>query len=349
MTAWYNTDAKPYDGAMQNKAEKYQLTLTKPPGALGQLEAIATRFSAFQGTVKPKLSKIDVVIMAGDHGGADEGVSAFPQAVTAEMVKNFAGGGAAISVLSRSIDADLTVLNLGTVSELPAIEGVQDLRVAAGTANFCKQAAMTTEQMLQAMDAGKAVADKAYDKGMQLFIGGEMGIANTTSAACIAARLLHKTPEQLAGPGTGLDAAKITHKVAVIEKALALHNHATGAEDVLLAFAGFEVVGLVGAYIRCAQLGIPVLIDGYITTAAALAAVSINPSIKPWLIASHQSAEPAHIMMLQALELSPLLDIQMRLGEGSGAALVVPVIQAACKLQSEMASFADAGVSEKID
>ncbi|NRB40081.1 MAG: nicotinate-nucleotide--dimethylbenzimidazole phosphoribosyltransferase [Pseudomonadales bacterium] len=348
MAAWYKADAKPYDNAMQAEAEKYQLTLTKPPGALGQLESIATRFSAFQNTLKPALNKIDVVVMAGDHGVADEGVSAFPQAVTGEMVKNFATGGAAISVLCRAMGADLTVLNLGTVFELPEINGVEDLRIAAGTANFCQQAAMTQEQMHAALAAGQSVADKASTKGTQIFIGGEMGIANTTSAACVAARLLNKTPAELAGPGTGLDKTQIEHKAEVIERALAKHQ-TESAEDVLCAFGGFELVGLVGAYIRCAQLGIPVLIDGYITTAAALAAVAMNASIKPWLIASHQSAEPAHIMMLQALELQPLLDIQMRLGEGSGAAVVIPIIQSACTLQSQMASFAAAGVSEKID
>ena len=346
MNAWYKKDAHTYDVAMQNKAEAYQLTLTKPPGALGQLESIATRFSAFQNTLKPSLNNIDVVIMAGDHGVAAEGVSAFPQAVTGEMVKNFASGGAAISVLAKSLGANLSVLNLGTVFELPEIDGVLDCRIAAGTANFCQQAAMSSEQMQQALTAGKEAAEKAVENAAQIFIGGEMGIANTTSAACVAARLLDKTPADLAGPGTGLDVAQISHKAQVIQRALDLHQTET-AEEVLCAFAGFELVALVGAYIRCAQLAVPVLVDGYITTAAALAAVSINPSIKPWLIASHQSAEPAHIMMLQALELEPLLDIQMRLGEGSGAAVVVPIIQAACKLQAEMASFADAGVSEK--
>ena len=345
---WYTQSAKVYDESWQKKAEDYQLTLTKPPGALGQLEAIACRFSAYQSSLKPVLDKIDVVVMAGDHGVADEGVSAFPQAVTGEMVKNFATGGAAISVLSKAMAADLSVINVGTVFELPEIDGVIDQRIAAGTKNFCKTSAMTLEQMQKALSVGKTAAQTAAKKGAHVFIGGEMGIANTTSAACVAARLLNKTAVQLAGPGTGLDVQQVGHKAEVISQALALHQ-TDSTEDVLCAFAGFEMVALVGAYIRCAQLGLPVLVDGYITTAAALAAVQLNASMQPWLIASHQSAEPAHGLMLEALNLQPLLNLQMRLGEGSGAAMAVPIIQAACKLQSEMASFAEAGISEKND
>ncbi len=347
MNEWYLEKAKKFDSDMQKQAEAYQLTLTKPPGALGQLEQLATQFSAYQSTLKPEISNIEIVVMAGDHGVAEEGVSAFPQAVTAEMVKNFASGGAAISVLARYLSANLTVLNLGTVAELEPIDNVTDKRIAAGTANFCNGPAMTSEQLGQALAAGADVVQAASTNNAQLFIGGEMGIANTTAAACIASRLLAKYPYQLAGPGTGLDAAQVQHKVSVIERALAKHPTDEPLE-VLRVFGGFEIAGLVGAYIASAQLGIPVLIDGYIATAAALVAVGVNDSIKPWLIASHRSAEPAHIMMLEQLELEPLIDFGMRLGEGSGAAVAVPVLQAACKLQSEMASFAAAGVSEKL-
>lgn len=347
MSAWYLEKAKIFDELMQQKAVAYQLTLTKPPGALGQLEQLAAQFSAYQSTLKPAISCIEIVIMASDHGVAAEGVSAFPQAVTAEMVKNFASGGAAISVLAKYLSANLTVLNLGTVAKLEPIDRVVDKRIAAGTANFCQQAAMTVAQLKEAMDAGAVMADRAKANNAQLFIGGEMGIANTTSAACIAARLLAKYPDEMAGPGTGLDAAQVLHKAGVIERALALHPSNEPLE-ILRTLGGFEIAGLVGAYINCARHGIPILLDGYIATAAALVAVSINASIKPWLIASHQSAEPAHIMMLEALDLQPLVDFGMRLGEGSGAAVVVPILQAACKLQSEMASFADAGVSGKL-
>ncbi len=347
MSHWYLEQAKPFDTATQKEAEAYQLTLTKPPGALGRLENIACQFSAFQSTLKPELSKIDIVVMAGDHGVANEGVSAFPQAVTGEMVKNFASGGAAIAVLARQLQASLSVLNLGTVTELESINGVIDCRISAGTANFCEKEAMTAAELNQAFEAGKQAAERAAASGAQLFIGGEMGIANTTSAACVAAKLLNKTPVELAGPGTGLDSEQVKHKAEVIERALAKHS-VVDSVDILRALGGFELAGLVGAYISCAQKGIPILIDGYISTAAALAAVKINPSIKNWLIASHRSAEPAHKLMLEGLGLQPLIELEMRLGEGSGAAVAVPLLQAACLLQSEMASFADAGVSEKL-
>jgi nicotinate-nucleotide--dimethylbenzimidazole phosphoribosyltransferase len=346
MSEWYLKAAKNIDAVMQKKAEAYQLTLTKPPGALGQLEVLATQFSAYQSTLKPRIKNIDIVIMAGDHGVADEGVSAFPQAVTAEMVKNFATGGAAIAVLARQLFAELNVVNVGTVSHISDIDGVLDRRIAAGTANFCEQAAMTQEQLKSALLVGQELVINAMMNQAQLLIGGEMGIANTTAAACIAARLLDKTPEQMAGPGTGLNGEQVQHKAQVIQRALTLHSVKQPIE-ILQTFGGFEIAALVGLTIAAAQAGIPVLLDGYISTAAALLAVKINPSIKPWLIASHCSAEPAHRMMLEALALQPLLDIGMRLGEGSGAAVAVPLLQAACLLQSEMASFAEAGVSEK--
>ena len=347
MALWHQFPAKTIDNIWRQQAQDYQQTLTKPAGSLGLLESIAVQFSAYQSTLTPVISAVDIVVMAADHGVAAEGVSAFPQAVTAEMVKNFASGGAAIAVLARGLNARLSVMNLGTVTELPAIEGVLNCRIAAGTQNFCVTEAMTRVQFIQALDYGKQAAERAAAAGAQLFIGGDMGIANTTAAACVVARLLDKTPEELAGPGTGLDAVQIQHKATVIARALQQHDVTAGA-DVLQALGGFEIVALAGAYIACAQRGIPVLLDGYIATAAAVAAVAMNPSIQSWLLASHQSAEPAHGIMLQALQLQPLLSIGLRLGEGSGAAIAVPLLQAACRLQSEMATFTAAAVSEKL-
>lgn len=345
---WYQEAAKPVDADFQKKAEAYQLTLTKPPGALGVLEEIAVRFSAFQSTLKPAVKKPAIVVMAGDHGVAQENVSAFPQAVTGEMVKNFATGGAAIAVLARQLDAAFQVINLGTVGELPLIDKVLDKRIAPGTGNICVEPAMSKAQMEQALAIGRQAVAEALAAGADLFIGGEMGIANTTPAACLAARFLGKYPEQVVGSGTGIDGAGLMHKTAVVERALARHP-VTEPVAVLQSLGGFEIAGLAGSYIAAAQSGLPVLLDGYIASAAALAAVAINPSIRPWLLASHCSAEPAHRMMLAYLELAPMLDLSMRLGEGSGAAVTVPLIQSACRLQSEMASFDDAGVSGKID
>jgi len=346
MKAWFLSEAKAYSDEWQKRAEHYQSTLTKPVGALGRLEYLATRFSAYQQTLKPELHQIEIIIFAADHGVAIEGVSAFPQAVTGEMIKNFANGGAAISVLARQLFAELTVVNMGTINPLADIDGVLDRRISAGTANFCLKPAMTEEQMLQAMRVGQEVVINAMMNNAQLIIGGEMGIANTTSAACIAAQMIAKYPEQVAGPGTGIDSGKIEHKIAVIERAIALHPSLEPL-DVLANLGGFEIAGLVGTYIAAAQAGIPILLDGYIATAAALIAVKVNPTIKPWLIASHCSAEPAHRLMLEALSLEPLIDLDMRLGEGSGAAVAATLLKSACLLQSQMASFADAGVSEK--
>jgi len=343
---WFEQTAKPLDDSWLEKAEAYQLRLTKPPGALGQLENLAVKFSAFQECLKPALKKPYVAIMAGDHGVAEEGVSAFPQAVTGEMVKNFAEGGAAISVLSQYMGAKLSVYNTGTVFELPDISGVRDVRVAAGTNNFVKQAAMSDAQCLEALAIGKSAVEEALSHHADIFIGGEMGIANTSSAACLSAKLLSKRAEELTGPGTGLDKQGVQQKAKVLQQALDLHVQAQTPLEILSTFGGFEIAALVGAYIAAAQQGLPVLIDGYITSAAALVALRLNPSIQPWLLASHQSAEPAHKMILDALDLKPLVQLDMRLGEGSGAALAFSLIQQACLLQSSMATFDAAGVSE---
>ena len=348
MESWFNSPAKVIDAAYRIKAEKYQLTLTKPSGALGVLEQVAIDFSAYQERLFPIINNVSIAIMVGDHGIAESGVSAFPQIVTGEMVKNFASGGAAISVLAKHMQAQLTVYNVGTVNELDAIIGVEDCRIAAGTRNFLYQPAMTLEQCLQALAVGRRAAQKAQHSDADVFIGGEMGIANTSAAACLAAKLLNKNAKILVGPGTGLDESGVDSKEKIVNQALAKHD-VTEPLEVLCCFGGFEIAALVGSYIACAQLAVPVIIDGYIATAAALIAVRLNPGIKPWLIASHESAEPAHQLMLQALGLKPLVQLGMRLGEGSGAAVVVPLLQAACRLQSEMASFSDAGVSGKAD
>ena len=347
-STWYTNPAKVINKSWLEKAKLYQLSLTKPPGSLGRLETLAVQFSAFQETLTPELKNIYIAIMAGDHGIADEGVSAFPQAVTGEMIKNFASGGAAISVLAKHHGASLTVFNTGSVFELPDIDGVVDCRIAAGTANFLQQAAMTDEQCLQALSIGQQAIFRAVETNAQVFVGGEMGIANTSSAACLTAKLLNKSARDLAGPGTGLDAEGVSHKAVVIQKVLDKHSAKMDALTLLTHLGGFEIAALVGAYISAAQNGLPVLVDGYIASAAALIAVQINPTVKPWLLASHQSAEPAHILMLQALGLEPLVQLDMCLGEGSGAAIVIPLIQQACILQSQMATFTQANVSEKV-
>ncbi|MEY8246794.1 MAG: nicotinate-nucleotide--dimethylbenzimidazole phosphoribosyltransferase [Bermanella sp.] len=343
---WYLQAAASVQQDIIEQALAHQLTLTKPPGALGALEDVAVKLAGLQGVKNPQLERIYISVFAGDHGIAQQGVSAFPQAVTTEMVKNFASGGAAISVLARQLKAQFEVVNLGTVFAVEAHPHIIDARIAAGTQDFSQQSAMDDTQLQLALSAGCAAAERAQQHHSQLFIGGEMGIGNTSSASALAAARLNLPARQLVGMGTGISAAQLPLKVKLIDEALALHVSREPLEQ-LQALGGFEIVGLVGAYIRCAQLGIPVLVDGFISSVAALMAVAINDSLAPWLLFSHESAEPGHQKVLAALAAQPLLNLGMRLGEGSGAALVVSLLQSALALHNEMATFAEANVSEK--
>lgn len=345
---WLNIPvATPNTNARRN-AEARQAMLTKPPGALGRLEEIAICLAALQGTATPSVEHVQITVFAGDHGVAAEGVSAFPQAVTAEMVKNFARGGAAISVAARKLGAQLEVINLGTAFDTGPIEGVKSYALGPGTANFAIAAAMDEHQLACALAAGRHAAERAKLYGTQLFIGGEMGIANTSAATALASALLDIDPVLLAGPGTGLDANGVSHKVQVIQRALALHSPLINSPlEALRRVGGFEIAALAGAYIACAHMGVPVLIDGFITGSAALIATRLCPGLKEWLLYSHTSAEPGHRLILEALHAHPLLDLGMRLGEGSGAAVAVPLLRMACDLHNEMATFAEAHISEK--
>ncbi len=347
--SWLQQAAKPLDETARATALARQAQLTKPPGALGRLEALAVQFAAMQGREKPLADNVFIGVFAGDHGVAEEGVSLFPQAVTAEMVKNFARGGAAISVLAKQLDATLEVVNLGTAFDTGNLPGVLQCNLGKGTANFARTAAMSEGQLAAALQAGRDSAARAQQSGAQLYIGGEMGIANTTAAAALACALLQLSPQQLAGPGTGLDPAGVRRKAGVIARALALHAaHLGEPGEVLRRLGGFEIAALTGAFVGCAQRGIAVMVDGYIASAAALLAARLNPGVADWLLFAHRSAEPGHILMLEALHAEPLLNLGMRLGEGSGAAAAVPIIRLACALHNNMATFAEAGVSEKI-
>ncbi len=343
---WYLQNAAHVQQGIVEQAAAHQLTLTKPPGALGALEDVAIKLAGLQGVVKPELEKIYISIFAGDHGIAKQGVSAFPQAVTTEMVKNFATGGAAISVLARRLQAQFEVVNLGTIFEVQAHPQIIDARISEGTEDFSQTSAMNKEQLQQALLQGQLAAQRASESQCQLFIGGEMGIGNTSSASALAAARLNLPAQELVGLGTGISQEQLPLKIKLIDQALKLHSSMAPLEQ-LQNLGGFEIAGLVGAYIRCAQLNVPVLVDGFISSVAALMAVAINESIAPWLLFSHESAEPGHQKVLAALNAQPLLNIGMRLGEGSGAALVVSLLQSAVALHNEMATFAQAGVSEK--
>ncbi len=345
---WLNAPCAALNSDARTQAEQRQAQLTKPPGALGRLESLAVQLAAMQGTACPGLERVRIAVFAADHGVAAEGVSAFPQAVTAEMVRNFARGGAAISVLARHLGASLEVMNLGTVVDIGSLEGVLHLPLGAGTANFTQGAAMSHEQLARALSAGRQSAERARLAAVQLFIGGEMGIGNTTAASAIACVLLNAQATALAGPGTGLDRQGVMRKAEVIARALALHReYFSDPLEVLRRLGGFEIAALSGAFLACAKMGVPVLVDGFIASVAALVAVRRCPDTQDWLLYAHTSAEPGHAQVLAALGAQPLLNLGMRLGEGSGAAVAVPLLRIACALHNDMATFAEAGVSGK--
>ncbi len=356
--SWITQPAKAPCAESQQAAYAHQQQLTKPPGSLGQLEAIAIQLAGLQGKVLPSIEQIHIAIFAADHGIANAGVSAFPQAVTGEMIRNFAHGGAAIAVLAKQLNAQLQVVNLGTAFEVEAIDGVDSFIIGPGTHNFAEQAAMSEAQLADALNVGKQSIDniKAADTETtlgQLFIGGEMGIANTTTATALAAAILQLPVAELVGPGTGINSATQQHKQQVIEQALQLHQLDQVAEfntatllNTLHCVGGFEIAALTGSYLRAAQQGIAILVDGFIASVAALIALRLQPEIKPWMILGHQSAEPGHVKVLEALGLEPLLQLGMRLGEASGAACSVPLLQLACSLHSNMATFESASISQ---
>jgi nicotinate-nucleotide--dimethylbenzimidazole phosphoribosyltransferase len=345
---WINRPLAALNDSAKEKGLERQGQLTKPPGSLGSLEAMAVRLCAMQGVDKPNVDNAQVVVFAGDHGIAAEGVSAFPQVVTGEMVKNFSRGGAAICALARQNNAQFEVVNLGTVVDLSAMENIVDNTIMPGTSNFSKQAAMTQEQLSQAMAAGKAAVDRAAANKVMIFIGGDMGIANTSSATALAAWATGQSVASLVGPGTGLDAQGVSHKGQVIEAALAKHAAAmTDAVEALRHVGGLEIAALTGAYIRAAQVGMTILVDGFITTSAAILAAKVQPQITDWMFFAHASAEPGHQTMMASLGADTILDLGMRLGEGSGAGVALSILKSACVTHNEMATFAEAAVSEK--
>jgi nicotinate-nucleotide--dimethylbenzimidazole phosphoribosyltransferase len=325
MTA-YETAKRAYDAK------------TKPRGSLGRLEELGCRLAAIRGFVPRTLDAV-IVVAAGDHGVAREGVSAYPQEVTAQMVANFAAGGAAVNVLARQAGARLIVVDAGIAAPFEH-ESVRSARLGAGTANLAEGPAMTAEQVRRGLDAGAALADELRE--VDVVALGDMGIGNTTSASALTAALLGIDAILVCGRGTGLDDAGVARKVETVRRALDVNS----GEDPLTALGGFEVVFLAGLALGCAANGTAVLLDGFITSVAALAATRIEPAVLDVLIASHRSPEPGHALVLEALGLEPLLDLELRLGEGSGAALALPLLRASVAILEEMATFDDAGVTD---
>src|SRR5579862_8730775 len=318
---------------------------TKPRGSLGRLEEIAVRVARLQGVAAPPVPAAAIVVVAGDHGVAAEGVSAYPQEVTAQMVANFVAGGAAINVLAREAGARLVVVDAGVAVPCEQPE-VRSLRFGPGTANIARGPAMPRAVADAAVDAGRVLVTELVREGIGIVAIGEMGIGNTTSASALCARLLPADPAQVCGRGTGLDDAGLAHKIDVVARALDVNRDATDPLDALAALGGFEIAVLTGVVLGCFDERVPVVLDGFIAGAAALVAGRLEPAAVDAMIAAHRSPEPGHAFVLDALGLEPLLDLRLRLGEGSGAALALPIVRSALVLLRDMASFADAGVTD---
>ena len=344
MKSLFSPIAAP-DAAFHRRALERQSQLTKPPGSLGMLENLAVRLAGMQGRDAPSLENIHISIFAADHGVAEEGVSAFPQAVTTEMVRNFSAGGAAVNVLARHAKASFEVIDVGLCRPVE-MAGVIEQRAGNGTENFRLKPAMTPAQLDAALAAGIEAVQRALDHGAELFIGGEMGIANTASASAIAAALLGLPAEEITGAGTGLNAEQISYKADVIVQALHRHRAAlTSPLAILQHVGGFEIAALAAAYISAAQHRLPVLVDGFISSVAALAATKINPDCQLWFFFGHRSEEKGHKIILEALAAEPILNLRMRLGEASGAVMALPILQMACRLHNEMATFTQANIT----
>lgn len=324
--------------------------LTKPRGSLGRLEALALELACIYGDPPPPLDRATVVVMAADHGVARRGVSAYPPEVTAQMCRNFAAGGAAINVIAGAVGAAVLAVDVGvdTAGDPPA--GVRGCRVRRGTRDLAEGPALTRKEVLQAIGAGVAIARELAAENDLLMLG-DMGIGNTTAAACVTAALTGEPAEAVVGPGTGIDAARMARKREVVAGAAARVPATADVVDVLAEVGGLEIAALAGVVLGAARSQMAVLADGFITTAAALAAVRMCGAARGYVVASHLSREPGHAVQLGALGLTPLLDLELRLGEGTGAALALPLLRSAAALLRGMATFSSAGVSgrESVD
>ncbi|MEM3085542.1 MAG: nicotinate-nucleotide--dimethylbenzimidazole phosphoribosyltransferase [Halobacteria archaeon] len=334
------------DARAAQEARKRQDLLTKPRGALGRLEALSVQLAGIAGSPRPRIGPKAVAVMAGDHGVTAEGVSAYPSEVTPQMVLNFLRGGAAINVLARHSGARVVVVDVGVAADLPDHPGLVKRKVRPGTRNFAKGPAMSRDEARRAVEVGIEIAEEEFSKGLSLLGTGDMGIGNTTASAALASLFTGRPVPEVAGRGTGIDDAMLRRKVGVIEGALKLHRPDPGDPlEVLAKVGGLEIGAIAGLILGAARRRVPVLVDGFISGAGALVAAALAPRAKEYMLASHCSAEPGHRVVLDHLGLKPLLDFDMRLGEGTGAALAMFVVEGAAKILDEMATFQDADVS----
>jgi len=338
---------KPLDEEAMAKARVRQDTLTKPQGSLGRLEELSIQLAGIQGKPIPQIKHKAIVTMAGDHGVVAEKIGNWPQEVTTQMVYNFLRGGAGINVIARQVGARVTVVDMGVATELKPVPQLLSRKVGFGTQNMALGSAMTAEQAVKAIKTGIELVVTEAAKGLDIVGTGDMGIGNTTASAAICAVITGKPVAEVTGRGTGLNDEQLAHKIEVINQALAVNRpDPTQPLDVLAKVGGFEIGGLAGVMLGAAANHIPVVIDGFISGAAALIATALSPALKDYLIAAHLSAEPGHRLLLEYLGLRPLLNLDMRLGEGTGAALGIFLAETAARILAEMATFTEAGVSE---
>ena len=320
---------------------------TKPRGSLGRLEELACQVAAIRGSAAAQASRKAVVVMGADHGVAEELVSAYPQEVTAQMLLNFARGGAAINVLARQAGVRVVVVDMGVKSPLPPVPEIRSARIADGTQNFTRGAAMSRDQAVRALEVGIGIAAELVNEGVTLIGLGDMGIGNTTASSALCAAFTGTPPVEVVGRGTGVDDEGLRRKIGVVKRALALHRpDPADPVGTLAQLGGFEIAGLAGVVLGAAAARVPVVVDGFICGAAALAAARIAPAAAGALIASHRSVEAGHRAVLKAIGQRPLLDLELRLGEGTGAVLAMNLVEAALAIVREMASFSDAGVTD---
>jgi len=338
----------PLDENSMNAARKRQDSLTKPAGSLGRLEELSVQLAGIQSKAIPLIEKKAVIVMAADHGVAAKGTSAYPQEVTPQMVLNFLHGGAGINVIARKVGARVIIVDMGVAGVLKKQPGLLSKRIANGTRDMSTGPATSLEEAARAIETGIEIVISEIEQGLDIVGTGDMGIGNTTASSAICAVMTGKTPAEVTGRGTGLDDSQLARKIEIINQALSVNKPDPSRPlEVLAKVGGFEIGGLAGVILGAASRRIPVVIDGFISGAAALIAVGLSPQAKDYLIAAHVSVEPGHRLLLKHLGLNPLLDLNLRLGEGTGAALGISLAETSALILAEMATFAEAGVSEK--
>ncbi|VUT26140.1 MAG: nicotinate-nucleotide--dimethylbenzimidazole phosphoribosyltransferase [Candidatus Methanolliviera sp. GoM_asphalt] len=335
------------DEDAMERARRRQSELTKPVGSLGRLEEISIKLAGITGDPMPKIKEKLIITMAGDHGVVKEGVSAYPSDVTGQMIDNFLTGGAAVNVLARHIEARIVVVDMGVFADINE-PGLIVKKIGYGTRNMVKGAAMSREDAIKAIEAGITVFEEEYEKGIDIVGTGDMGIGNTTPSSAIIAAVVGCDPKLVTGRGTGIDDISLGKKINAIKKAIEINGPFEDAIDLLSKLGGFEIAGITGVILSAASHRVPVVIDGFISGASAIVAGEIEPRSKNFIFASHKSVEIGHKVILDHLGLSPILDLNMRLGEGTGAALAMSIIEASSKILNEMKTFEEAGISEKI-